>query len=249
MNAKSLFGALMIGAMVFSGAVQAQETAPKQDKAAQPERTKNGDAGKTKEGDKLSNKGGDKSKEKEKGVAAGDTAPDFKLKDTDGKEHTLSELTKAGKVVVIQWFNPECPYIKKHYGNAGNTFNDIYTKYNGKDVVLVAINSNADGEPGSGDKANAKMKKEWKIEFPILLDPTGATGMAYGAKNTPAMYIVGKDGKVAYSGAIDDDSGSEKPGKSNYVTKALDQILAGESVSTSYMRPYGCRVKYAEKKK
>lgn len=234
MKTNGLVAALLMGVIAFGGVARAQEE-------AKPEKSGQGEQRQEKKRDKKRD-GGDKNQAAT--VKVGDTAPDFKLTDTDGKEHSLAELTKSGKIVVIQWFNAECPFVKKHYGDAGNTFNDIHTKYSSKDVVLVAINSNADGMPGSGQKLNAQYKTDWKIEYPILLDPTGETGRAYGAKNTPAMYIVGKDGKLAYTGAIDDDTGADKPGKTNYVTNALDQLLAGETVSTSSTRPYGCSVKY-----
>lgn len=238
MSTKILMAALVAGVLSLSTAARAQETAPKQD-TAQPEKAH----------DKSKDKAKDKSKNKEqaKGVKIGEAAPDFKLTDTDGKEHSLSELTKAGKIVVLQWFNPECPYVKKHYGDAGNTFNDLYTKYNSKDVVILAINSNAESTPGSGAKVNGAAKTEWKIEYPILLDTAGTTGRAYGAKNTPAMYVIGKDGKLAYMGAIDDDNGADGPGKTNYVAAALDQLIAGETVSTPQTKPYGCGVKYGKK--
>ena len=234
MKTNLIFAALMTGVLAFSGAARAQDE-------AKPEKTGQGEQRQEKKREKNRDRG---EKNETTILKAGDTAPDFKLTDTDGKQYTLSELTQSGKIVVIQWFNAMCPFVKKHYGDAGNTFNDIHTNYASKDVVLVAINSNADGTQGSGQKLNAQYKTDWKIQYPILLDPNGETGKAYGAKNTPAMYIVGKDGKIAYTGAIDDDSGADKPGKTNYVTNALDQILAGETVSTPSTRPYGCSVKY-----
>lgn len=179
------------------------------------------------------------------GIEVGQAAPDFKVKDTDGKEVTLSEFTKAGKTVVLFWFNPGCPYIVKHYGET-KTFNDLAAKYKGKNVQLIAINSGAPGKEGAGLEANLKAKKEWKIEYPILLDESGAVGKAYGAKNTPFTVVITKEGKVAYEGAIDDDSGAEKPGKTNYAAKALDEVLAGTSVTTAKTKPYGCSVKYAK---
>jgi len=191
----------------------------------------------------------EKAKEAVKGAKAGDVkvgdkAPDFTITDTDGKSHNLAELNKSGKIVVLQWFNSECPYVVKHYGDAGNTFNDIQKNYASKGVVLIAVNSGGKGKAGTGKELNQKVKETWKMAYPIVLDESGEIGRAYGAKNTPAMYIVNKDGIVAYTGAIDDDKGSEKPGKTNYVTKALDQLIAGETVTTSETKPYGCGVKY-----
>lgn len=181
-----------------------------------------------------------------KGVDVGQAAPDFKLKDTEGKEVSLSEYTKAGKTVVLFWFNPECPYVVKHFNGETKTFNELASKYKDKNVQLIAINSGAAGQQGAGVEVNAKAKKDWKIEFPILIDESGEVGKEYGAKNTPFTVVVTKEGKVAYEGAIDDDSGASKPGKTNYAAKALDEVLAGTSVTTAKTKPYGCSVKYAK---
>lgn len=183
-------------------------------------------------------------KGEKKGVTVGDMAPNFTLKDTAGKEHTLADLTKEGKIVVIQWFNPECPFVVKHYGKKGNTFNDMHAKYKDKNVVILGINSGAEGKQGAGLEKNQTALKDWKIEYPILMDMSGAVGKQYDAKRTPEMFIVGKDGKIAYHGAIDDDRGADAPGKVNHVAVALDQILAGETVTKAETQPYGCSVKY-----
>jgi peroxiredoxin len=179
-----------------------------------------------------------------KGVAIGEMAPNFTLKDTNGKEHTLADFTKDGKIVVLQWFNPECPFVVKHYGKAGNTFNDLYANYNDKGVVIIGINSGAEGKQGAGLDKNQTYVKDWKIQYPILMDMNGAVGKQYDAKRTPEMFIIGKDGKVAYHGAIDNDRGTDKPGSENFVAKALDQIIAGQTVTNAETQPYGCSVKY-----
>lgn len=188
----------------------------------------------------------DKKAEK-KGVAIGDAAPAFTLKDLDGKDVSLDSLRKDGKIVIAFWFNPECPFVVKHFEKGGNTFNDMAAAYKDKKVSIVAINSNATGEQGSGKETNAKAKKDWKIEFPILLDEAGDTGKAYGATTTPHCFVIGTDGKIAYMGAIDDDAGG-KVGKTNYVSKAVDELLAGKPVTTSSTKAYGCGVKYGKKK-
>jgi peroxiredoxin len=177
-------------------------------------------------------------------LKVGDKAPEFKLKDTAGKEYNLSELTKSGKIVVLQWFNPECPYVKKHFDGTDKTFNNLNAKYKEKGVVLLAVNSGPAGGPGTGKERNTEAAKKWDMKYPILLDETQSVGKAYGAKNTPAMVVIGKDGKVAYMGAIDDDKGPDKPGKTNYVAKALDEMLAGTAVSTSKTQAYGCHITY-----
>lgn len=171
----------------------------------------------------------------------GSMAPTFTLTDTDGKTVNLSDF--SGKIVVLQWFNPGCPFVKKHYENGGNTFNDLNKKYGGQGVIFLAINSGAAGKEGAGKDTNASAKKDWKIEYPILLDETGKVGKMYGAKHTPEMYIINKDGTLAYHGAIDDEPGKGL-GKTNYVAKALDEILAGNKVTTTETKPYGCSVKY-----
>lgn len=177
-------------------------------------------------------------------AAVGSMAPDFELKDTDGKTHKLSDLTKQGKIVVLEWFNPECPYVQKHYTGSSKTFNEMNKAFAGKNVVMLAINSNKAGAPGSGVERNAKAKKDWGIEYPILIDEAGTVGKSYGAKNTPAMFVIAADGTLAYSGAIDDDDSPKGPGKTNYVTKAVDELLAKKPVTTKETKAYGCNVKY-----
>lgn len=228
---------------VTSSSVLAQETPSK-------EKGQDTDKGKHKGHDKdhqpeSKDKGKDKGKDaaKKGGVAPGDAAPNFTLVDTDGKEHNLSSATQEGKIVVLQWFNPDCPFVVKHYG-ASKTFNDLAKTYADKGVVFYAINSGAKGKQGAGKNRNVKAKTDWEIAYPILLDESGETGKAYGAQRSPDMVVIGKDGRVAYFGAIDDDYGADKPGKVNYVAKALDEILAGKPVTTSTTKGYGCSVKY-----
>jgi peroxiredoxin len=187
-------------------------------------------------------KDGKKDKKDDKAVTAGSMAPDFALKDLAGKEVRLSELTKAGKVVVLMWFNPDCPFVVKHFGDA-ETFNDMHAQFKDKGVELLAINSGAAGKQGAGAERNQKAVTDWKIEFPVLLDDSGTVGKAYGAKRTPEMFIINKDGYIAYHGAIDDDP-SDKVGKNNFVIPALNEVLAGKEVTTKTTKPYGCSVKY-----
>ena len=169
-----------------------------------------------------------------KGVKVGDAAPDFTLTDTTGKSFTLSELTKKGDIVVLEWFNSECPFCKKH-GEAG-TMKKIVADYQGKNVVMLGINSGPDSKG-----KDAAAIKTWSLNYPILQDGNGKVGHLYGAKTTPHMFIVGKDGKIAYMGAIDD----QKDGGKNYVRQALDQIIKGETVTEPSTKSYGCSVKYA----
>ena len=167
----------------------------------------------------------------------GEAAPDFTLQDTDGKDVTLSSF--EGKIVVLEWFNPECPVVVRWYQDGD--MNKVYDKYKDKDIVWLAVNTTR-GHSVDADKA---AMKKWNIRRPVLNDADGKVGRAYGAKTTPHMYIIDKEGRLVYAGGIDDDqSGRKGESATNYVAKALDELLAGESVSTPETQPYGCSVKY-----
>lgn len=173
----------------------------------------------------------------------GSAAPDFTLKDTTGKEHKLSDLTKSGKIVVLEWFNSGCPFVVRHHDKY-KTMADTAKKYADKNVVWIAINSGAPGKEGYGKDADAI--KNWKMAYPVLNDETGKVGKLYGAKTTPHMYVIDSKGILAYAGAIDDDRKDEKPAdkKINYVAKALDEITSGKPVTNAETQAYGCSVKY-----
>lgn len=179
------------------------------------------------------------------GVAPGDQAPDFTLTDTDGHSHTLSALLKEGKTVVIEWFNPDCPFIVKTH-KTFPVMNETFAPYAEKNVAWLAVNSGAEGKQGAGLERNQRAVKEYAMPFPVLLDQDGKVGRAYGAKTTPHMFIVTPDGKVAYAGAIDDVRDPGKRGEVNYVSAALDALLAGKPVATPETAPYGCSVKYGD---
>ena len=177
--------------------------------------------------------------------AVGSAAPGFSLPDAKGQTHSLSQY--KGKYVVLEWFNPECPFVKKHYGS-GN-MQKLQDQYTGKGVVWLTIDSNAPGTEGSITPEQAqKISASWKThETALLLDPEGKVGRAYGAKNTPNMVIINPEGKIAYEGAIDSKASpnpADIPSSTNYVKAALDESLAGKSVSTPQTKPYGCSVKY-----
>lgn len=171
----------------------------------------------------------------------GEKAPNFTLTDTDGTQHSLSDF--AGKVIVLEWFNPGCPFVVKHH-EKNKTMSDLAAEFGAKDVVWVAINSGAPGKQGHGLELNKKFKKDWGINYPILLDEPGEVGKMYGARTTPQMYIIDKDGVLRYNGAIDNDPSAGTLGTVNYVRQALNEVLAGETVTTPETRPYGCSVKY-----
>ncbi len=180
-----------------------------------------------------------------KGVAdVGLKAPEFSLPDTDGKIVTLQQYLSAGKTVVLYWFNGNCQVIKNHFERSG-TFTDLYSAYNKRKVVFLAINSTSPKDQEFG--GDAARKKAWLIHYPILLDTAQSVGKAYGAKTTPQFFIISSDGIIRYSGAIDNDPMSKKVGKGtviNYVSQALDEILAGKPVSLPRTRTYGCMIRY-----
>ena len=178
-------------------------------------------------------------------AAPGDKAPDFTLTATDGTEHALGTYLEAGNVVVLEWFNPDCPFIVKHHQNH-KTMNEIYAKVQGKDVVWLAINSGAKGKEGAGLERNRKAVEDYEIPFPVLRDPTGEVGLAYGARTTPHMFVITPGGVVAYNGAIDDNRSADKLGETNYVVEALAAVMDGQTPAVTETRPYGCSVKYAK---
>ena len=177
--------------------------------------------------------------------SVGTAAPEFSLPDANGQTHSLSEY--KGKYVVLEWFNPECPFVKKHYGTSN--MQNLQKQYTDKGVVWLTIDSNAPGTEGSITPEQAqKVSASWKThQTALLLDPEGKAGRAYGAKNTPNMVIINPDGKIAYEGAIDSKASpnpADIPSSTNYVKAALDESLAGKPITTPQTKPYGCSVKY-----
>jgi peroxiredoxin len=173
-------------------------------------------------------------------AAIGKEAPAFSLQDQNGKTVNLSDY--KGKIVVLEWWNNECPVVQRHY--KANTMNSMADKYSSKDVVWIAINS-TNGKTNDNNKAAGS---EMGITSrPILNDSDGKVGKAYGAKSTPHMFIIDKEGKLAYMGGIDNDpQGDKKEGVVNYVDKALTELLNGQPVSEPKTKQYGCGVKYAK---
>jgi peroxiredoxin len=175
----------------------------------------------------------------------GTNAPQFSLPDLKGKTQSLADF--KGKYVVLEWFNPECPFVKKHYGS-GN-MQKLQQEFTGKGVVWLTIDSNAPGFEGnlSAEQAGA-IVNSWKThQTAMLLDPDGKVGRAYGAKNTPHMFVIGPDGKVVYEGAIDSKATpnpADIANSTNYVRAALEESMSGKPVSNTNTKPYGCSVKY-----
>jgi peroxiredoxin len=171
----------------------------------------------------------------------GQPAPQFTLTDQTGKEVKLSDY--AGKIVVLEWFNEQCPFVVKFYKDGH--MNKFASELAAKDVVWLAVNSSN----FATNDTNKKVAGEWSINRPILNDASGAVGNAYGAKTTPHMYVINKDGVLAYAGAIDDKRSTNSgdiDGAKNYVKQAVNQLLAGQSVSEPETQAYGCSVKYAK---
>ena len=174
-----------------------------------------------------------------------DKAPAFTLTDTKGTEHSLSDF--KGKTVVLEWFNPGCPFVKKHYSK-GN-MQSLQSTYTEKGVIWLSIVSSAPGKQGHGTPAehNAKIA-EWKMSpTALLIDEDGKAGKAYGAKTTPHMFVINGEGEIVYQGAIDDKRSTNPdhiPDSTNYVKAALDATLSGKAVEVSSTPPYGCSVKY-----
>ncbi|MGH8629828.1 MAG: thioredoxin family protein [Burkholderiales bacterium] len=180
-------------------------------------------------------------------LSPGQPAPDFTLSGIDGKQYKLSDF--RGKLVVLEWFNSECPFVQKHY-ESGN-MQSLQARYAGKGIVWVGINSTNPRHSNYRDESRSQaILKEWKASPSVfLLDPEGKVGQAYGARTTPHMYVVDPAGKLVYMGGIDDKpsvSQRDIATAKNYVAAALDELLAGKAVSQNNTRPYGCSVKYAD---
>jgi AhpC/TSA family protein len=175
----------------------------------------------------------------------GAPAPDFALESVAGGTVKLSQY--RGQHIVLEWVNPDCPYVRKHYGSAN--MQKLQKEYTGKNVVWLTINSTRAGHPEYKQPAEMAswMKKMDAASSATLLDPKGDAGRAYGARTTPHMYIIDPKGVLVYAGGIDDKRSTDvedvKTAK-NYVRAAMGELLAGKSVSNATTQPYGCSVKY-----
>ena len=178
-------------------------------------------------------------------ATVGQPAPTFALTDTNGKAVNLADY--KGKTVVLEWHNPECPFVKKHYDSAN--MQGLQSKYTKDGVVWLAVSSTEPGHQDykKPDVMNGILKTSKASPTAYLMDDSGATGKSYGAKTTPHMYIINAQGTLVYAGGIDDKRSSNvadvKTAK-NFVAAALDEIKAGKTVSVATSTPYGCSVKY-----
>jgi hypothetical protein len=178
-------------------------------------------------------------------LSAGQTAPEFALGSTDGRSVKLSDF--KGKWVVLEWVNPGCPYVRKHYDS--RNMQGLQKEFGGKEVVWLAVNSTSKSHY---DYLKPAAMGEWMkagggTPRATLMDEDGKAGRAFDARTTPHMYVVNPEGKLAYMGAIDDKrSANPDDVKSarNHVKAALNESLAGKPVSVASTTPYGCSVKY-----
>lgn len=178
-------------------------------------------------------------------ATVGSPAPDFSATDTKGTAVKLSDF--KGKTVVLEWTNHECPFVRKHYDT--NNMQKTQAAATADGVVWISIVSSAADKEGhvTPEEANQIVEKEKASPSHVILDEKGETGHLYGAKTTPHMFVVDKDGKLAYAGAIDDNSSYDPKtveGAKNYVLAAIADLKAGKAVETSSTNPYGCGVKY-----
>jgi peroxiredoxin len=182
------------------------------------------------------------------GVTSGAAAPEFSLQGSDGKTYKLSDF--KGKIVVLEWFNKDCPFVRKFY--TSKTMQGLQKDWTGKGVVWFTVSSAAEGKEGfmKPDENNKYRTENTVASTATLLDTTGKVGKLYGAKTTPHMFVINKDGKVAYQGAIDDKPSAnpkELAGATNYVTAALTALTTdgkASAIKVSSTTPYGCSVKY-----
>jgi len=182
----------------------------------------------------------------QKSATVGQPAPNFTLAGGDGKQHSLADY--KGKFVVLEWTNPNCPFVHKFYDS--DTMQQLQKTETAKGVVWLRINSSAEGKPDYQTPADlAAYEKENHVAATAsLIDPSGQVGHLYGARTTPHMFVIDPKGVLIYAGGIDNTPSADPATiatAKNYVTAALDEAMAGEPVTTPTARPYGCSVKYA----
>ena len=181
------------------------------------------------------------------GAAVGQTAPDFSLPDLDGKSVKLSE--HKGKLVVLEWFNPSCPFVKASHTKGSLV--DTAQRLTEGGVVFLAINSGAEGKPGSGKEANQAAKRNFGMAHPVLLDEDGKVGHLYGAAKTPHIFVIDEGGTLVYRGAVDnspDGEGQSAEGGQlvSYLEQAVSALQENRPVSVPETKAYGCSVKYSQ---
>ena len=176
-------------------------------------------------------------------VEIGAAAPAFSLKNLSGESVSLADY--AGKVVVLEWFNPGCPFVKQAHGEGG-ALEKMASEWSAKEVVWLAINSGAPGKQGTGVEVNLAAQKKWSMKHPILLDEDGTVGRLYSAKTTPQMVVIDPKGRQVYNGAVDNAPFGKPNGDSlsPITNTVLAAVTAGKPSPQSRSKPYGCSVKY-----
>ena len=175
----------------------------------------------------------------------GSVAPGFVVSDTSGKPVKLADY--KGKFIVLEWTNPECPFVRKHYGS--QNMQGLQKEWSARDVVWLSINSTnqSSDEFKTPAQMDAWLKAQGAAPKATLIDATSTTARSYAAKTTPHMFVIEPAGKVVYNGAIDDKR-SANPADvktaTNYVRAALNEAMAGKPVTVASTTPYGCSVKY-----
>jgi AhpC/TSA family protein len=180
-------------------------------------------------------------------LAPGQPAPGFTGRDSGG--HPVSLADYRGPIVVLEWTNHECPFVRRHY-DSGN-MQALQKQATESGVAWLTIVSSAPGEQGyvTGEEADALTRSRNASPTAVILDPSGAIGHAYGAKTTPHMFVVDPAGALVYMGAIDDQPrnfGADPARAENYVREALAAVGSGQRVANAVTQPYGCSVKYAD---
>jgi peroxiredoxin len=178
-------------------------------------------------------------------VETGTPAPDFTLTDSTGVEHSLSDF--AGKYVVLEWTNHECPFVVKHYSEGD--MQSLQKSMTDEEVVWLQIISSAEGKQGylNPEEAEALRKSKSMHSTAKLLDVSGEVGRTYGARTTPHMYLIDPEGTLVYQGAIDSiksTRASDVAKADNYLIAAYESHKAGEPIENATTVPYGCSVKY-----
>ncbi len=180
-------------------------------------------------------------------AGVGDPAPGFTLKSAAGRDVSLSDF--KGRIVVLEWTNPGCPFVKKHYG-PGN-MQKLQKEAVDKGVVWLTICSSGPGKQGylTPEEALKAVLENGSASTAYLIDKDGKVGRLYDAKRTPEMYVINKEGVLVYHGAIDDKKSPDPAdisGAKNHVMAAIEDLLSGKPVGTPKTEAYGCSIKYAQ---
>ena len=176
-------------------------------------------------------------------VSIGESAPAFDLPDLSGERVSLA--SHKGKVVVLEWFNPGCPFVKQAH-EAGGALQTMASTWTEKGVVWLAINSGTPGKQGTGVEVNKDAQKKWNMAHPVLLDEDGKVGRSYAAKTTPQMVVIDEKGNQVYNGALDNAPFGKVKGDSltPFTAQVIEALIDGKSSPHSRTKPYGCSVKY-----